>query len=453
MALAETIEKLRQANVNAIGLLSSANAKTGKNDANLNDAVNTLMNGYGTGGGGECTKKHVIEVDVLPEVGVEGAVYKCQGKLYEYSNAFQDLIISQDGEAMSFEQIFAAIGLPIKFYYHTLDSKPTEAPTLSEDGADLYYIKDENDVFLCGEVDGQIQWITFAEALGEDLDFDAGGFLGVITDISEATENGYYALCTPWIPYVYASGTLDIAENGEYDVAETEKVKVEVPSKSVVGKRRFNDWPTMSLPYISQKVNFTAMYEGKLAKCVEMGAGPSGMFLEDRIHYYLEDGGGGSVFSLGWYYEESRMVDFGNTPQIVSDKFAEFIENNTEPVYDHIDEVASETEMTALLETAEVGAIFKYIGEGTDKYENGALYLVNANLIAFTIDGTAYPAEDGMTWVEWCGSSYNTGGFRADSGGSVFTSDSFAIVDVNINDVIVSGKAYDISHLQSGGAD
>jgi hypothetical protein len=77
MALAETIEKLKQANVNAIGLLSSANAKTGKNDANLNDAVNTLMNGYGTGGGGECTKKHVIEVDVLPEVGVEGAVYKC----------------------------------------------------------------------------------------------------------------------------------------------------------------------------------------------------------------------------------------------------------------------------------------------------------------------------------------------------------------------------------------
>lgn len=359
---------------NIIGLISSANATTGKNDHTLNDAVISLMAGYGQGVGGECPKPHVVDVDELPEVGVEGAVYKCQGKLYEYSTAFQDLIISQEGESMSFADIFGALGITIKCYCHTLPTKPTEMPVLSQDGIDLFYIEDENDIFLCGESDGQIQWVTFREALGSDTDVDVGSFLGTITDISEATENGYYALCPPWIPYVHTSGTLDIAENGEYDVAETEKVKVEVPSKFVVGKRRFNDWPTMSLPYISQKVNFTAMYEGKLAKCVEMGAGPSGMFLEDRIHYYLEDGGGGSVFSLGWYYEDSRMVDFGNTPQIVSDKFAEFIENNTEPVYDHIDNVASETEMIALLETAEVGSIYKYTGTTTETYENGALY-------------------------------------------------------------------------------
>ena len=29
-------------------------------------------------------------------------------------------------------------------------------------------------------------------------------------------------------------------------------------------------------------------------------------------------------------------------------------------------------------------------------------------LISFTIDGTTYQAEDGMTWNEWCNSSYNT---------------------------------------------
>ena len=33
------------------------------------------------------------------------------------------------------------------------------------------------------------------------------------------------------------------------------------------------------------------------------------------------------------------------------------------------------------------------------------------NLISFTIDGTSYQAEEGMTWVDWVASSYNTGGF------------------------------------------
>lgn len=31
-------------------------------------------------------------------------------------------------------------------------------------------------------------------------------------------------------------------------------------------------------------------------------------------------------------------------------------------------------------------------------------------LITFTIDGTSYQAEEGMTWGEWCNSSYNTTG-------------------------------------------
>lgn len=39
-------------------------------------------------------------------------------------------------------------------------------------------------------------------------------------------------------------------------------------------------------------------------------------------------------------------------------------------------EISTEEEMTALLETAEVGSIYKYIGESTDMYENGGLYLV-----------------------------------------------------------------------------
>ena len=35
----------------------------------------------------------------------------------------------------------------------------------------------------------------------------------------------------------------------------------------------------------------------------------------------------------------------------------------------------------------------------------------NSSTITFTIAGTSYQAEEGMTWVEWVSSSYNTGGY------------------------------------------
>ena len=40
-------------------------------------------------------------------------------------------------------------------------------------------------------------------------------------------------------------------------------------------------------------------------------------------------------------------------------------------------EVSTEAEMTALLGTAEIGSVYKYVGE-SGTYENGALYIVEA---------------------------------------------------------------------------
>lgn len=45
-------------------------------------------------------------------------------------------------------------------------------------------------------------------------------------------------------------------------------------------------------------------------------------------------------------------------------------------------EIASADEMTALLSTAEVGAVYKYTGETTDTYENGGLYVVEEVAVA-----------------------------------------------------------------------
>lgn len=43
-----------------------------------------------------------------------------------------------------------------------------------------------------------------------------------------------------------------------------------------------------------------------------------------------------------------------------------------------VPQISSATEMTSLLETAEVGSVVKFVGESTDTYENGALYIVEA---------------------------------------------------------------------------
>lgn len=81
-------------------------------------------------------------------------------------------------------------------------------------------------------------------------------------------------------------------------------------------------------------------------------------------------------------------------------------------------EVADETSMAMLLESAEVGAIYKYTGETTDTYEKGSLYIVENDTISFTVDGTEYRAESGMTWGEWVSdTNYNTIGSEAVSVG------------------------------------
>lgn len=80
-----------------------------------------------------------------------------------------------------------------------------------------------------------------------------------------------------------------------------------------------------------------------------------------------------------------------------------------------VEEVATSAAMDALLVEANVGKYYKFTGTTDSNYTNGDLYLVEGgavtNLISFTIAGTSYQAEEGMTWEQWVNSSYNTGGF------------------------------------------
>ena len=59
------------------------------------------------------------------------------------------------------------------------------------------------------------------------------------------------------------------------------------------------------------------------------------------------------------------------------------------------------------------------------------------NIINFTIAGTSYQAEEGMTWGEWVESSYNTGGFYVISSGG----NSGSISNATSTQLVTSGFA------------
>jgi hypothetical protein len=60
-----------------------------------------------------------------------------------------------------------------------------------------------------------------------------------------------------------------------------------------------------------------------------------------------------------------------------------------------------------------------------------------ANLITFTISGTEYQAEEGMTWGEWLESEYNTNNF-VNPGGCIATNyDDWSLVrDIETSDAV-----------------
>lgn len=68
--------------------------------------------------------------------------------------------------------------------------------------------------------------------------------------------------------------------------------------------------------------------------------------------------------------------------------------------------------------------------------------------ITFTIGSTSYTAEVGMTWEQWCASSYNTDGYYI-NGTSVYLLTDYGtsvVGSATSTDVIVDGKTYSAQH-------
>jgi hypothetical protein len=71
------------------------------------------------------------------------------------------------------------------------------------------------------------------------------------------------------------------------------------------------------------------------------------------------------------------------------------------------------------------------------------------SLITFTIDGTKYQAEEGMTWEQWVNSEYNTIPDISIQGATIFLPDGY-IFGVVLSDIITNNDYY-TAHIDSGG--
>jgi hypothetical protein len=89
-----------------------------------------------------------------------------------------------------------------------------------------------------------------------------------------------------------------------------------------------------------------------------------------------------------------------------------------------------------------------YYNAGTGEFGVGESASGESKQITFTVDGTAYTAEEGMTWAQWVNSSYNTAGFT-NNGIEILHPIQGSVADetttswyVKTTDEIVAGRAY-----------
>lgn len=349
-----------------------------------------IVNVAGGGGGGESTLEYIIEVDVLPTDSAaidKNALYKC-GRSYYMWAPFKDMILVIEGQAMLYSDLLSMTepdsAFALEFYY--VNTRPTENIVVSyqlEDGGffAFYYVEDENDILLYGDVTqtGKNEWMSIPFKLGGER----ATVGGAITDISQATQdNTVYALIddSNWREYVAPSGNRMITESGTYDVTRKKSVKVDIPDAAVCGVWRFNE-DIGGVDDINQDVNFTTIKDGNTVTCTNMdykGTGPAGD--PAWLDYNGLDVRAWGHGINGWCCDSVRTVDFGAEPQLVSSAFKEWLVANATPIYNTSSipiEISTESEMTALLESAEVGSVYKYTGT-TGTYENGALYVVEA---------------------------------------------------------------------------
>ena len=166
----------------------------------------SAIEGGGSTDGGECTGRHVIEVDTLPTENIDtNALYRCGGKYYEYGlPKLTAIYVYMFTSFVDYKMFMTELGIPPEnISYNTLPTQTNEGvleSVFEGDNVELkyhaYYIIDRDDVFVF--LNGQ--WVSLSDpSVGSTIHYG-----GVISDISEATDTeAYYVMLegSGWIEY------------------------------------------------------------------------------------------------------------------------------------------------------------------------------------------------------------------------------------------------------------
>lgn len=301
---------------------------------------------------GDCSDEYIIEVNELPYENInEKAVYLYDSNYYKYEKQLVNVVV------WGYEVNESNFGVPCVFHY--TKTKPIEniyVSTLST--AHIYYIEDENNLFVYAEVPetGENLWVPAASMIGGDL----SSFSGVVGDVSEATDGLYAIVNDGWSEYVRASAGWFIGTNGSYTVAGD--VIVDVPNEALNGKWKFN--ASVVEDFIAEQgedydgnltvdpLYFTSVMDGAKIRFRGLRIGYDTMG-DPRLEYWYRDdiGETRACGHNGWQYESMQTVDFGVEPQIVSAEVKRFMETHAvhieEGSYDDGVEAGKKTEYDA----------------------------------------------------------------------------------------------------------
>lgn len=127
-----------------------------------------------------------------------------------------------------------------------------------------------------------------------------------------------------------------------------------------------------------------------------------------------------------------------------------------------VTEITTEAEMNALLETAEVGSVYKYTGT-TGTYENGVKYelqkasagdsrrwaklqsdewIIDFYIVADANTTLPFKAVDGMKWSEWLVTDYNAQTITTLADGTMVFDGTDVRINAQITDIIIADHTY-----------
>lgn len=292
------------------------------------------------GGSSECSGNHIIEVDELPTENID------EEAIYKLTQAFGDIVVFAGGSAMS---LLAEISDAQLF---SVTTKPTENIVESDftDVFAFYYVETE-DIFFYADISGNgAEWISVS------LMLDGLPFQGAISDVSEATAEGYYAVGgKSYYQYVNGAWEKMVYEptSEEQTVTPTKSTQTVIPSGA---------------DYLSK---------------VTVNPIPS--------NYIVPSG--------------TKQITINGTADV---KSYSSVDVYVKPIPV---EIATASEMANILTySPTVGAIYKYTGETgiyeTGTYENGALYVVGdisdlelQSIYLDPVPKTEYHVDDKFSYI------------------------------------------------------